>query len=134
MHDGWITGRASATYKFASSGSNASELLESATGTLEFDARKGQFPHIMLTAGNPPLHVRRFSGGLRLRNGLFQIEQGKLETPSGIYQVSGNASLGQKLDVVLARPGAQGFNVTGTLAAPRILSARTQETRAALKP
>jgi len=134
MHDGWITGRASATYRFASSGSNASELLESATGTLEFDAREGQFPHIMLTAGNPPLYVRRFSGRLRLHNGSFLVEQGKLETLAGIYQVSGTASLGHKLDVVLARNGAQGFNVTGTLAAPRILPASTHETRAALKP
>jgi hypothetical protein len=134
MHDGWITGRISATYKFATSGSTASDLLESATGTLEFDAREVQFPHIMLTAANPPLRVRRFNGRLRLSNGLFQIEQGKLETPAIIYQVSGTASLGQKLDMVLARQGAQSFNVTGTLAAPRILSASTHETRAALKP
>jgi hypothetical protein len=134
MHDGWVTGRASATYKFASSGSTASELLESATGTLEFDAREGQFPHIMLTGRTPPLRARRFYGRLKLNNGLFQIEQGKLETPAGIYQVSGTASLGQKLDIVLARHGAQRFSVTGTLAAPRILSASTHETRAALKP
>src|SRR5207237_8049193 len=114
--------------------SNPRKQRMSARGPVDFTPANAQSPHIILTAATPPLHVPRFSGGLRLRNGLFQIEQGKLETPSGIYQVSGNASLGQKLDVVLAHPGAQGFNVTGTLASPRILSSRTQETRAALKP
>lgn len=134
MHDGWITGIGDATYRFAASGSSAKELLDSATGTLQFDAREGLLPHIALTAGDPPLHIRRLSGSLSLHAGVFEIQQGKLETPVGIYQVSGTASLRQQLDVRLGRSDARGFNVTGTLSAPRVLPASAPETRAALKP
>jgi hypothetical protein len=133
MHDGWITGIGNATYKFAASGSSPREMLDSATGSLQFDLREGLLPHITLAAGNPPLHIRRLSASLSLHAGVFQIQRGKLETPSGIYQISGTASLGQHLEVRLARSDARGFNVTGTLSAPHVLPS-TPETQAALKP
>src|SRR6185436_14202903 len=62
----------------------------------------------------------------------FQIEPGKLQTPGGIYQVSGTASLSRVLDIKLAREGARGFNVTGTLNQPHATLSATPETQAAL--
>jgi hypothetical protein len=78
--------------------------------------------------------MRRFVGQLALQDSTFEIREGKLETPSGIYQVSGTTSFGQKLQVKLGRAGGPGFSVTGTLSAPRVLPASAGETRAALKP
>ena len=134
MHDGWISGVGNGSYRFTTSGATTQEAMKSATGTLTFNIQKGLLPHIALGSLGPPLHVRRFSGQLVLRDSQFKIEQSKLETSEGIYLVSGTATLGQKLDVRLARGGLQGYSVTGTLAAPRILPVATTETQAALKP
>jgi uncharacterized protein involved in outer membrane biogenesis len=133
MHDGWITGTGAAKYQFATTGNTSKDLLSKATATIDFDARGGELAHIKLDEDSGPLRVRRFTGRLSLQDGNFRIEQGKLDTPAGIYLVSGTASLGQKLDVSFARTGARGFNITGTLSSPRVLPA-TSETRAALKP
>ena len=134
MRDSWIAGTSSATYKFTSSGANAEELLQNAAGMLSFDARDGALPHLELSPGSGALHLRRFAGELLLHDSTFEIKQGKLETASGIYQVSGSASPGQKLQVKLARAGGRTFNITGTLSAPRVLPATPGETQAALKP
>ena len=80
------------------------------------------------------LRVNRFAGQLLLRDGKFEIEQGKLQTPGGIYQLSGTASLSRVLDIKLARDGARGFNITGTLNQPHVAVSTTPETQAALKP
>ncbi len=134
MHDGWITGTSEGTYEFVSSGVTLPQLLANASGTLTFDAREGVLPHLKLSAGGEPLRMRRFTGQLVLHNLTFEIRESKLETPAGIYQVSGTASPGQRLQVKLTRAGGGGFNVTGTLSAPRALPTSAGETQAALKP
>jgi AsmA protein len=132
MHDGWISGTGGATYEFASHGSTSQALLTNAALRLDFDARSGEFPHIHLAEGDAPLRAKRFTGRLTLHDGSFHIEQGKLQAAAGLYLVSGTASFGQKLDLLFVRTGAHGFNITGTLSAPRVLPA--SDTRAALKP
>ena len=134
MHDGWITGTASARYRFVSSGNTLNNFLSSATGSLQFDAREATLPHIALASGNAPLRVRRFTGNLGLHDGAFELKEGKLETAGVLYLVSGTASLEQALDIKFSRLGARGFNVTGTLSAPKVLPATAVETQAALKP
>ncbi len=134
MHDGWITGTATGTYHATASGLTETELLSSANATLQVEARDGLLPHIALAGGTGPLQMRHLEGQLLLRDGKFEIEQGKLETPGGIYQVSGTASLGRTLDVKLVRDGGHGFKITGTLTEPRVATAMTPETQAALKP
>ncbi|MBZ5718840.1 MAG: AsmA family protein [Acidobacteriia bacterium] len=134
MHDGWITGTATATYRATASGLTAPDLLASAEATLQIEARDGSLPHLVLAVAGAPLRVRRSSARLILRRGTFEIEQGKLETPAGIYHLSGTASLGRVLDLKLVRDSAHGFNVTGTLTEPRVAAATTPETQAALKP
>jgi len=78
--------------------------------------------------------VNRFVGHLLFSDGKFEIQEGKLETPDSIYQVSGTASLDRILDVKLARDGAPAFSITGVLAEPHVAVALPPETQAALKP
>ena len=134
MNDGWVAGSATATYKVSASGLNAAELFASASSTLQVDARNGLLRHVFLSERSGPLQMRRLTAHLSLRDGKFEIQQGKLETPSGIYQVSGTATLTHVLNLKLMRDGAPGFNITGTLTEPHVALVSAPETRAALKP
>jgi hypothetical protein len=134
MHDAWITGTANVGYRADTTGWTKAELLSHADAAFQLDARDGSMPHLILAGESGPLRVNRFVGRLLLRAGKFEIDQGKLQTPGGIYQLSGTASLGRVLDFKLARDGARGFNITGTVDQPRVAVSTTPDTQAALKP
>ena len=133
MGDGWITGTATARYRLTTSGYSAADLLASADGTLQLEMHDGILAHILLSS-SATLHVSHFKGRVALRDGQFEIQEGKLEAPSGIYHVSGTASLGHKLDIRLLHDASHGFSITGTLAEPRVSAVTRPETQAALKP
>ncbi len=133
MHDGWIAGSAKGSYEFSTVGKTVPDWLASAKGSLVFDMRDGSLPHIVVASGTGPLRVRHFSGKLMLRNSKFELEDGRLESGSTIYLVSGTASAGQKLQMKLAHAGG-GYLIEGTLPAPHIVTVTTPDTRAALKP
>ena len=109
-------------------------MLSHADASFQIEARDGSLPHLTLAGESSPLRVNRFTGKLLLRAGKFEIEPGKLQTPGGIYQLSGTASWSRVLDIKLAREGARGFNVTGTLNQPHVTLSTAPETQAALKP
>jgi hypothetical protein len=134
MNDDWITGSVTATYRLKASGLDATELFASATSTLKVDARDGLLRHVALGEGTGPLQMHRLAAHLFLHDGKFEIQEGKLETPAGIYQVSGTASLTRVLNLKLTHEGAPGFNITGTLMEPHVSPIVSPETRAALKP
>jgi hypothetical protein len=134
MHDEWITGIGTATYQAAADGLTAGELMSSASAAVKFEASGGMLPHIVLLGGAAPLRIRSFIGRLLLRDAKFEIQEGKLDTADGVYQVSGTASLGRVLNLNLMRAGARSFSITGPLTEPRVSEANTPETRAALKP
>jgi hypothetical protein len=134
MHDAWITGTANVGYRADTTGWTKAELLSHADAAFQLDARDGSMPHLILAGESGPLRVNRFVGRLLLRAGKFEIDQGKLQTPGGIYQLSGTASLGRVLDFKLARDGARGFNITGTVDQPQVAVSTTPDTQAALKP
>jgi hypothetical protein len=134
MHDGWITGTTTTTYRATASGWTTAELLSSANASLQVEAHDGLLPHITLAGGAGPLHIHHFAGRLLLRDRKFEVQEGKLETAGGIYQVSGTVSLGRALDLKLAHGSTHGFSITGTLTEPRVAIATTPETQAALKP
>jgi hypothetical protein len=121
-------------YRAGTAGWTKVDLFSHANASFQVEARDGSLPHVTLAGENAPLQVNRFAGQLLLRDASFEIEPGKLQTPAGIYQLSGTASLGRVLNIKLARNGAPGFNITGTLNQPRVTVSRTQETQAALKP
>jgi hypothetical protein len=134
MHDAWITGTANVEYRADTAGWTKAELLSHADAVFQLEAREGSLPHLTLAGDSGPLRVNRFVGRLLLRSGKFEIDQGKLQTPGGIYQLSGTASLGRVLDFKLARDGARGFNITGTVDQPRLAVSTAPDTQAALKP
>ena len=132
MRDDWVNGTATVSYRFSASGLSAPELFSSANASLQIEAHDAFLPRFLLAGSSDPLRINHFAGHLSLRERQFEIEVGKLVTPGAIYQVNGTASLDRALDLKLLREGAHGFNITGTLAAPRVT--QTPETRAALKP
>jgi hypothetical protein len=134
MHSDWITGTGKGTYRFNASGSNAKQAWKSAAANLTFDIQNGLLSRIALTSSGPPLRVRRFAGQLLFRDGEFEVADGKLETATRTFDVTGTATLGQKLDVKLVGTGLHGFNVTGTLSEPRVSVSNVTETQASLKP
>lgn len=134
MNDDWITGSATATYHVRMSGLDAAELFASASSTWKVEARDGLLRHVALADGSGPLPIHRLSLQLALRDGKFEIDDGKLDSVSNIYRVSGTASLNRVLNIKLMREGAQGFNITGTLMEPHVSPIVSSETQAALKP
>jgi hypothetical protein len=134
MGDDWITGSATAAYRMKASGLGATELFASATSTLKVDARNGLLRHVALAEGTGPLQMHRLTTHLALHDGEFEVQQGELETPAGIYQVSGTATLARVLNLKLTDEGGPGFNITGTLTEPHVSPILPSVTRAALKP
>jgi len=134
MKDDWVTGSATAAYRVKASGLDAAELFASATGTVKVDARDGLLRHIALGEGAAPLQMNRLAAHLSLQDGKFKIQEGKLETTMGSFQVSGTASLARVVNLKLTREGVPGFNIKGTLMEPHVSPILAPETRAALKP
>ena len=134
MNDDWVTGSAAATYRVKASGLDATELFASASSTLTVNARDGLLRHVALAEGSGPLQMHRLAVRLFLHDSKFEIQEGKLETPAGVYRVSGTASLTRILNLKLTQEGAPSFNITGTLTEPHVSPILTPETRAALKP
>jgi uncharacterized protein involved in outer membrane biogenesis len=141
MHDPWISGTASGTYQITASGVDSTAFWKSAEGGLQFEVRDGIFPHISLENDEGPLRVAHWQGHARLRGGKIEIEKQKLISSAGAYEIGGTASLGQVLDLKLARDadvrparaGSLVYSVTGTVAEPRV-ALSTPETQARLKP
>jgi hypothetical protein len=134
MNDAWITGSATATYRVKTSGLDAAELFSSANSAWKVEAREGLLGHVALNDSSGPLPIHRLSLQLAMHDGSFEIEDGKLDSASNIYRISGTASLGRILNIRLLREGAQGFNITGTLTEPHVSPILPSETQAALKP
>jgi hypothetical protein len=141
MHDAWISGTAEGTYQLKASGANSMDFWQSAGGSLQFDLRDGGLPHISLTGDEEPLQVARWQGLAVLQGGKIEIDKGKLVSPLETYEISGTASLGRVLDIKLTRgtdtksaAGSLVYNVTGTVAEPRVALTPAPETQARLKP
>lgn len=134
MHDGWVSGTAAANYQATASGWGTADVLTSMSGSLQLAVQDAQLSHIALGNATGPLQIHHFAGRFLIRSGQLEIQNGKAETASGVYQVSGTASFSRNLDMKLSREGGHGFNITGTLTEPHVSPVTTPETRAALKP
>ena len=133
MNNPWITGSATAKYRIEASGLATGELLRSAAGTLHIDVRDGLLRHVVLSEADGPLQMRRLAATLVLQEGKFDIQDGHLETPADNYQLSGTASLARVLNLKLAREGAPGFSITGTLTQPHVTPLAAANAQAALR-
>jgi len=73
-----------------------------------------------------------------LHDGQIEMQDARLNSPDGKFQLSGTATLKGELDLKLARTpnaavAAAGYTVTGTLAEPRVIRLISPETQARLK-
>ena len=140
--DEWIAGTADGSYEMTGTGSTGGEFWQSAKGAVHFEMRNGTLPHISLGESAEPLKVGRFEGSARLRDFTLELQEGELDSPEGLFRVSGTASLGRDLDLKLERsPAADpasstpaGYAITGTVTDPRVVALTSPETRAQLKP
>lgn len=138
--DTWIAGTASGSYQMA--GSSSTEFWQSAEGTIQFELRDGELPHVVLDTDAEPLQVDLFQGLGHLREGKIELQDALLDSPGGSFRMSGTVSLSRELDLRLTRHGdskaahadAKGYAITGTLAAPRVVQVSGPETQAKLKP
>jgi len=87
-------------------------------GTLQFDLRDG----LLRTSrcyGSGPLQVDRFLGRMRLRDGGIEINDAKLDSPGGAFQVMepflSTASWRSSSSTLIS-----GYNITGTLEEPLV--------------
>ncbi|HWR15527.1 MAG TPA: AsmA family protein [Terriglobales bacterium] len=133
MNDTWASGKADASYSGKATGWNAEELASSAAGRATFQWHEGELKHINLDGAGNPLRFKLFAGSMELKSGILTISESKLQTRTGIYQVSGTASLGRALEVKLARDGAPGYSVSGTLERPRVSRLKVPQTEAVLR-
>jgi hypothetical protein len=131
-HQDWVSGGGGGSYELQFTGTTSSDIRQSAVGQLVFDVQDGAFTRLRAIAG-APLRFHRFRGQLSLNAGTFTLQEGKLDAPSGIYQVSGSMPFTGKLDFRLAENPDSVRIIRGTLASPEIERAKTQPTEAKLK-
>jgi hypothetical protein len=140
MNGAWITGTADGKFEVEGSADNFRELLARSDGKLQFVMRNGSLPHVEIPGSPVPLPVHRFAGELRLKKGVWELAEGRLESHDGIYQVSGTASSGGGLDFRLTRGDEQAWTLTGTLAkthvaaGSRTVAKRTDADAKTVKP
>lgn len=120
MNDSWITGMADGIFSLDGSGQDLRDFLAHSDGTLQFAMRDGSYPHIQIPGATGSLPVHRFTGDLALKNGVWELSAGTLESRDGIYQLKGTASASSGFDFVLTRGDEQSWNVNGTLAKPHV--------------
>jgi hypothetical protein len=90
--------------------------------------------HFSLASGTGPLQVDRFLGRMRLRDGGIEINDAKLDSPGGAFQVNGTVSFDREMAIKFVHAGSPGYNITGTLEEPLVAPMDAVETRAQLKP
>ena len=129
MRDNWGTGTISASYKFSASGDTATDIAASAAGELRFEWKNGLLRHVALR-GTQPLRIKRFTGTVQLADARLTFLAGKMETPEGIYTVSGTSTFARAIDFKLTGP-VRSYTITGTLERPRVIS--PPDTEAVLK-
>jgi len=69
---------------------------------------------------------------MRLRDGGIEINDAKLDSPGGAFQVNGTVSFDRELAIKFVHAGSPGYNITGTLEEPASSSRECGRTRAQL--
>jgi hypothetical protein len=116
-----FSGTASATYEVK--GPCGTEFWPQADGTVRFTATNVVVPQISLTDDPAPVRITQLAGDARLQAGKFVIEDAKVDSDSGKFQLSGTGALNGSFDLNLARSAnaaGSGFSISGTLDVPRV--------------
>jgi len=133
-HDPWGTGTFTARYDLTMKGWTLAELERSAQATATVGLRGGSLRHIALDAHGSPLRVLSLDARLSLAKSTLRIDQSRMQTPNGIYDVSGTATLDRTLEFTLQRGGVPAYTVTGTLEKPQVTAAPTRQAEVSVKP
>ena len=120
MQNGWATGSLNGKYDFAASGWSARELISSAKGAAEFTWKDGTLKHLTLPEGKDSLHFTSYAGKVVLQDATLRFDESKLQTQSGIYEVSGKSGPDLKLEFTLTRSNGQGYKISGSLMNPQV--------------
>ncbi len=134
MHTSWIDGEGSANFRFTTSGWSLQDLLKEAELDAKFSIKDSEFPHVVISENAEPLHSSVFSGQLVFRDGSFSLTDTELVSDSGVFNVSGTASLAGDLNLRMTGENTTGYNVSGTLDQTRVSPITNPPTQAALKP
>jgi hypothetical protein len=134
MKEGWGTAMASGNFKLQMAGWTGAELAASAEGDAQLDFRDGTLRHVALDRTGAPLRFTSFAAKVSFDGGKIHLPSGKLLTQSGIYQVSGTATLNRELELQLNSSGGVAYKVTGTLEKPQVVAVPAREAEASLKP
>ncbi|MGA9528770.1 MAG: AsmA family protein [Terriglobales bacterium] len=140
MNDNWITGIGDATFDVNTAGASFQDMVANSDGTLQFAMQNGTFAHVELPGMASALPVYRFTGNLQVKSGKWQLSAGRLESRDGIYQVSGAYLPASGMNFNFTRGDEHSWNLTGTIAKPRVAPAnqeisRTEpETKSVVKP
>lgn len=134
MHNGWVSGSGGANYEFKASGSSLQDLIDSADVRATFAVEDGDLPHVVLTSESGPLQMNQFRGLLLLKKRRFSLNDAKLTTPSGVFTVSGTASLAGDLNFKLSAENAPSYSVSGSLLKMNVSAIPPSPTQASLKP
>ena len=135
MKDDWVAGTAGASYEIR--GSCSPDFWQSSEGTLKVNVADGRLPHVFVGENAEPLSVQKFTAQVRLHGGKLEVSDGRLDSPDGVYEISGTATLKREIDFKVARvpagSGVSAYTITGTLAEPHVAPVnRTEQAR--LKP
>jgi AsmA-like protein len=132
--DSWIDGIGSATYQFKTAGKTVEDLVTAANFSTDFAIRDATFSHIVLGTKSGALRASLFFGRVALQEGEFSFQDTKLESATGVYKISGTASLTGALNLKLASEGAIGYDLSGTFVKTHVSQVASTATRASLKP
>lgn len=134
MNDPWAAGMLDGKFDLTGAGNSVLDVLEHGEGAAHFLMRNGSLTHVEIAGSPKPFPIHKLTGDMRLKKGTWELRAAKLESHDGIYQISGTASWALGLNLALTRGDEQSWNVTGTLAKPRLTQAGHPEVRSALKP
>jgi hypothetical protein len=129
----WGSGALTGDYKLSMSGWTLADFTKSATGEAHMEIRDGLLRHVALDNRGLPTRFLQMSLQVKLDGGEFQIAASKLQTPNGIYQVSGTATLDRNLQLQMSTAGGAAYKVTGTLEKPQVVAVPAREAEASLK-
>ncbi len=134
LRQSWGTGKLDANFKIDAAGSDFASVTKAATGEFHYVWRDGTVA-FGLDGGAGPLRIHDLRGVATLRDGSLSFAPSRMQTGSGIYTLSGTASLDRQLGLTLARGNTPAYQITGTLDKPKVTpSTNVPQTQARLQP
>jgi len=130
----WAAGTGSAQYQFTAAGSTLQDWRDRAELKAKFVIKDGVFPHVILTEDGDSLRTNAFAGKVSYSQSNFSFGEAELNSPSGVFKLSGTASIAGALNLRLTSENSPSYEVSGTLLQTRVSPIANPPTQAALKP